>query len=87
MEYTVFYKDTKIGVLEINADGLHRYSPDFKGIDAIKDEVVLIHEMQEKTEWRTPISFFKNRIEKASRFNREHDIDSHTDLFRMVKKE
>lgn len=86
MKYTIFYKDTKIGVLEINTDGQHRYTPNDEGINAVKNEVALTHEMMEKTGWREPIPFFKNRIENATRFNREHEIDSHTDLFRMIKE-
>lgn len=87
MKYTVFCEGTEIGVLEINDDGQHRYTPNSKGVEAVKDKVALIHEMQVKTEWGNPIPFFKNRLENAARFNREEEVYSHTDLFRMIKEE
>ena len=86
MNYTIFYKETKIGVLEINENGEHRYTPDIKGVESVKNEVMLMHDMLEKTDWREPIPFFKNRIENAKRFSNESEITSHTDCFRMVKE-
>ena len=85
MKYTILYKNTKIGVLEINDKGMHRYTPDEEGIESIKDEVALMKFMLEKTDWKETIPFFKIRIDAAKRFNQDDDIVMHTDSFRMVK--
>lgn len=86
MKYTIFYDEVKIGVLEINERGQHKYTPDENGVEQVKDKVLLMHDMLEKTDWRDPIPFFENRIENAKRFSHENDIYSHTDCFRMVKE-
>lgn len=84
MKYTILYKETKIGVLEINDTGQYKYTPDEMGLNSIRDMVSLSHELIEKSDWREPIPFFKNRIDNAARFNKE-EIAYHTDYFRIVK--
>ena len=82
--YQIFYKEILIGILEVNESGQYRYTPDLEAVAGIKNEVPLIREMLEKSDWREPIPFFKERIENASRFNLEV-IRYHTDLFKMVR--
>ena len=84
MTYEILYNEIKIGILEINAEGRHRYTPDAKGVEAVKDEAPLTTAMKTKSDWIEPIPFFKNRINNAKRFSKENDIRSHTDKFRMV---
>jgi hypothetical protein len=84
LKYQIFYKETLIGVLEINEEGQYRYTPDVEAVETLKNEVPLTREMLEKSDWREPIPFFKERIENGSRFNLDV-IRYHTDLFKMVK--
>lgn len=84
-KYEIFYNDIKIGVLEINEKEQYKYTPVTEGVEKVKDDISLIHEMLEESEWREPIPFFKNRIENAKRFGKEKDISTHTDNFRMVR--
>lgn len=84
IKYEILYKQTKIGVLEVNEQGQHKYTPDLNGIENVKNEVSLSHYMLEKTDWKAPIPFFKNRIENAKRFPKVK-IGYHTDNFRMIK--
>lgn len=84
LKYQIFYKETLIGVLEINEKGQYRYTPDVEAVESLKNEVPLTREMIEKSDWREPIPFFKERIENGSRFNLDV-IRYHTDLFKMVK--
>ena len=85
MKYNVFYKDTKIGVLEINEVGQHRYTPDATGIQEMKESLSIFYELLVPTDWRDPIPFFENRIRDAKRFSQENDIRNQTDSFRMIK--
>ena len=87
MRYKIYFKNVFIGMLEISDEGKHKYDPCEEGIKQVENEVVLIHEMTEKSAWREPIPFFYNRIENAKRFAKENDISSQTDYFRMVKVE
>ena len=86
MKYKILYKETLIGVLEINEKNQYKYTPDFDGVEKVNKEVSLIHEMLEGSDWRDPIPFFKNRIDNAKRFSKENYISSQTDSFRMVKE-
>ena len=86
VKYTILYKETKIGLLEINENGLYRYTPNEDGVNAIKEIVSLNHEFFEKSDWREPIAFFKERIDNASRFSKD-EICYHTDFFKMLKEE
>ncbi len=87
MKYIVFYKDTKIGVLEINDKGQHKYTPDEIGTQEVKDSISLFYEILTETEWREPIPFFENRIKDAKRFSQENDISNQTDAFRLIKED
>lgn len=84
MKYLIFYDTTEIGVLEINAEGKHRYTPNESGVEKVKQKISLSYELMQKTDWRDPISFFKERLDNASGFQSDV-IAYHTDLFRMVK--
>lgn len=84
LKYVILCKNIKIGILEINDNGQHKYTPDTSGIDAIKNEVPLLNDLLHETDWRSPIPFFENRIEDAKRFSKEKDIQNHTDPFRMI---
>ena len=82
MKYQVFYKEVEIGILEVNEEGKHRYTPNEAGLQTIQDEASLTHVLTTKTEWCEPIPFFKNRIDDASRFSMK-EFGYHTDFFRM----
>ena len=82
--YQIFYKEILIGILEVNEQGQYKYTPEVEAVESLKNEVPLIREMTEKSDWREPIPFFKERIDNASRFNLEI-IRYHTDLFKMVR--
>lgn len=84
MKYKIFYDTTEIGVLEINTDGKYRYTPNMEGVEEVKNRVSLSYDLMEKSDWRDPISFFKERLDNASGFQSDV-IAYHTDLFRMVK--
>lgn len=83
IKYIVFYKKTKIGMLEINEKGQHRYTPNKEGVEVAIKEVSLTHDMLEKSDWREPIPFFKNRLDNAKRFSMMDEICSQTDDFKM----
>ena len=85
MVYEIFYREIKIGILEINLEGKHRYTPDFEGVKLVGDNAPLIREMKEVSGWINPIPFFQTRIDNAARFSQENDIYYHTDQFRMIK--
>ena len=89
MRYGIFYKDVKIGILEVSANGnQHRYTPNPDGIVLVKDYVPLTKTMLEGTNgWEDAIPFFRNRIEDARRFSHDECISKHTDNIRMVKEE
>lgn len=83
MKYMILYKEIKIGVLEISEAGQYKYTPDENGVRAVKNEVSLPHDLLEKSDWREPIPFFKERIDNAKKFSLE-EISYHTDFFKMV---
>lgn len=82
MKYEVFYEKIKIGVLEINTDGKYRYTPNMEGVEKVKNSVSLSYDLMEKSEWRDPIPFFKERLDNASGFQCDI-IAYHTDRFSM----
>lgn len=84
MIYAVFYDAIKIGCLEINEKGQHRYTPVEERMEYIKTSCSIFYELCEKSEWREPIPLFKNRIEDARRFHCEKDIQNQTDDFRLL---
>lgn len=84
--YTIFYRDVKIGVLEINENNQYKYMPDKDGVQKVKDSISIFYEMLVESDWREPIPFFENRIKDAERFSQEDDISNQTDPFRMVKQ-
>ena len=84
MKYQIFYKEIEIGLLEVNETGQHRYTANSEAVQKIKEEVPLIPEMLNGTDWREPIPFFEERILNASRFDLAV-IQYHTDLFKMVQ--
>ena len=85
LKYQVFYKEIEIGLLEVNENGQYRYTANSEAVESIKNEVPLIPEMLEGTEWVDPIPFFKERIDNGGRFDLTV-IQYHTDFFRMVKE-
>lgn len=87
MKYIVFYKNTKIGVLEINDKNQHKYTPDKNGVQEVKDCISIFYEMLVESDWREPIPFFENRINDAKRFSQEKDIRNQTDPFRMIRED
>lgn len=84
MKFKVLYKEVEIGVLEINADGQHKYTPNHEGVRQIENEVSLIREMLVASDWRNPIPFFEERIKNAQKFNLSV-IRYQTDFFKMVR--
>ncbi len=84
MKYRVFYDQIEIGVLEINSEGMHRYTPNMEGVEEVKNRVSLSYDLMEKSEWRDPIPFFKERLDNASGFQCDV-IAYHTDRFVMKR--
>ena len=87
MKYIVFYKDIKIGVLEIKNKGQHKDTPDKIGTQKVKDSISIFYEMLVESDWREPIPFFANRINDAKRFLQDNDISNQTDPFRMIRED
>lgn len=87
VRYTILYRDIRIGVLEINENGQYKYTPNQKGIEKVKEEVSLTHEMLEETSWREAIPFFKNRLEDAKKFGETKVVTTHRDFFKMELEE
>lgn len=87
MAYTAYYRGIKIGVLEINDKGQHRYTPDSKGTETVRPSISVFYELLKKSEWQEPIPLFKNRIEDAKRFSQEDAISNQTDDFVLVRVE
>ncbi len=85
MTYTVFYRETKIGILEINDKGQHKYTPDIEGVKTVKSSISIFHELLEKSDWREPIPVLKNHIEDARKFSQHSYISNQTDDFILVK--
>lgn len=86
-KYTVFYNTVKIGKLEINEKGEHKYTPDIVGTKTVKPSIQIFHELLEKSDWREPIPLFESRIQDAKKFSQENDISNQTDDFRLVREE
>ena len=82
IKYQVLYKNTEIGILEINDEGKYRYIPNKDNLSQIEDTVSLNHDLKNETDWREPISFFKERIDNASRFSKT-EFGYQTDFFKM----
>lgn len=81
--YNVFHGNVKIGRLEINEEGKHRYTPDENGVKSVADDVPLSHELLEASDWREPIPFFQVRLEDAERFGRTDKVTTHRDRIRL----
>ncbi len=80
--YRIFYWGLEIGLLEINEQGQHRYTP----IPETTRQVSLapFRELETGQDWGRPIPLFQNRINDARRFHAERDITRVTDHFRML---
>lgn len=86
IRYHVYVKKVKIGILEINEEGLHRYTPIEEGVRYVEKSVPILHDLEVKSDWREPIPFLDNRIRDASRFNSEDFIINQTDPFVLIKE-
>ena len=89
MKYKVSYKDIEIGTLEVNEEGQHKYTPNQEGIEKIKDQTVLLHEMLEPDEdFGDPIPFFQNRLRNNEKFRnrKSKEINSHTDKYSLKQE-
>lgn len=83
--YEVFYRDTLIGVLEVDETGKHRYTPDEKGVKATKEKTSLIKEMISGTDgFVDPIPFLQNRLMNAERWGLD-EINYQTDHFTIKR--
>lgn len=83
-KYKIFYKNVKIGVLQINDKGQYKYTPDQVGTEQVKDNISIFYEMLVESDWRDPIPFFENRIKDAERFDQEKNISNQTDSFKLI---
>ena len=88
--YRLSFQGTFLGTLTVDTGtGLYAFEPDFAGVDAVKEETVLIVEAERGTNgFVPPIPFFQNRIRNMKRAHLE-EIRYHTDYFvlRKVKPE
>ncbi len=83
-KYIVYYKGVKIGTLEVNEKGQHRYTPDTNGLEAVKENIQIFPELFKQSDWGDPIPLFNNRIQDAKRFHKEtKNISNHTDKFEL----
>lgn len=84
--YVLHYQDTCLGTLTVDTvTGQHSFEPDFSGVEAVKQETVLIVEILEGTKgFVPPIPFFQNRIQNMKR-TRLEEIRYHTDYFVLRK--
>ena len=84
--YVLHYQDTFLGTLMVDTvTGRHSFEPDFSGVEAVKQETVLIVEILEGTKgFVPPIPFFQNRIWNMKRARLE-EIRYHTDYFVLRK--
>ena len=80
--YKLSFQDTFLGTLTVDTvTGKYAFEPDFAGVNAIKEEMVLIVEVERGTNgFVPPIPFFQNRIHNMKRANLE-EIRYHTDYF------
>ena len=80
--YKLSFQDTFLGTLTVDTvTGKYAFEPDFAGADAVKEETVLIVEVERGTNgFVPPIPFFQNRIRHMKRANLE-EIRYHTDYF------
>ena len=81
--YAIYCYDIRIGTLQIDDEGRHRYTAERKGVEQLSGRMSLPYEMTHDQEWGEPIPFFKNSIEDAHRFGREDYITSFTNPFKM----
>lgn len=88
--YALSFQDSFLGTLIVDPiTGKHAFEPDFSGVDAVKQETVLIVEILKGTKgFVPPIPFFQNRIQNMKRTHME-EIRYHTDYFvlRRIKAE
>ncbi|MDO4481672.1 MAG: hypothetical protein Q4C14_02950 [Bacillota bacterium] len=84
--YELSYKDTFLGTLTVDTvTGKYSFQPDFPGVDAAKENTVLIVEIENGTKgFVPPIPFFQDRIRNMKRSNLE-EIRYHTDYFVLRK--
>lgn len=80
--YNLSFQDTFLGTLTVDpATGMHAFAPDFSGVNAVKEQTVLIVEVERGTDgFVPPIPFFQNRIQNMERAHLE-EIRYHTDYF------
>lgn len=84
--YKVFFKDTLLGILEVDENNKHKFTTNEEGVNAAKEETVLIVEIVNGTDgFVDPIPFFENRLKNAERLGLD-EIRYHTDYF-VIKKE
>ena len=84
MLYDVYYRDVKIGELEVNANGKHKYTPTEDALK-VKDQLILPSDFLTKTDgFVEPIPFFANRIKNCQRFPNSKEIGYQTDNYRLI---
>lgn len=84
VKYRIFKGNVEIGLLEINENGYHRYTPIEEQIEYARRIYSIFPELYTKSDWREPIPVLQNRINDAKRFGQEKDITNQTDDFRLL---
>ncbi len=86
--YQLFYDEVLVGTLEINEEGLHRFTPmeECSGYDRIVP--MLLPQLRVASCWGNPIAFLANRIHDAAQFGITDEISAATDhyLLRKISK-
>ena len=84
--YKVYYKDVFLGTLLVNEEYRYSYSPDFEGVEKVKDHACLLKVMENGTngEFIEPIPFFQERLRYMKLWKLDV-IGYHTDYF-VIKK-
>lgn len=86
--YKLSFKDTFLGTLKVDAiSGKYAFEPDAEGVNAVREETVLIKEIEKGTNgFVPPIPFFQSRIYHMKRAHLK-EIRYHTDYFILREQE
>ncbi len=83
--YQLFYREHLIGVLEVNPENKHKFTPNEEGVKLAKEITSLTKEMMEGTDgFVEPIPFFQNRLMNMER-NGLSEINYQTDYFLLKR--
>ena len=85
--YDLFWKDTHLGVLEVDGEGRHRYRVDPTHVDFLEKTAPMDPRLLQDSEgdFGPPIPFFKARLETMAAWNLT-SLNYQTDWFLLKKR-